>query len=224
MSFLAKIEQACATFIERAFAKTFPSDLEPAQIARKLVSTMEAQTRGDEGELRAPGAYAVYVSPDDYERLAEHREYLERSWTELLRDLSARVGITFEQGDARVRMAPRASVPLGAIAVEIGDISAKGDETAQYWLRMIKGVPPDGIYSIRGRTRIGRSDDSEVVLVDPSVSRVHAVIDVERGRPIVRDEGSTNGTFVNGKRVRAQSLRDGDELLFGNTKMQFEAR
>ena len=48
MSFLAKIEHACAAFIERAFAKTFPGDLEPAQIARKLVSTMEAQTRSDE--------------------------------------------------------------------------------------------------------------------------------------------------------------------------------
>ena len=56
VSFLAKIEQFCASFIERAFAKTFPSDLEPAQIARKLVSTMEAQTRDDEGRLRAPGS------------------------------------------------------------------------------------------------------------------------------------------------------------------------
>jgi FHA domain/Protein of unknown function (DUF3662) len=224
VSFLAKIEQACATFIERAFAKTFPSDLEPAQIARKLVSTMEAQTRGDEGHLRAPGIYAVYVSPGDFVRLAEHREYLERSWAELLRDLAARVGITFEEGDARVVMAARAKVPLGAIAVEIGQIDARGDGEARYSLRMIKGVPPNGVYPIRGRARIGRSDESEILLVDPSVSRTHAVIEVEHGQPILRDAGSTNGTFVNGKRVRAQSLRDGDELLFGNTKMQFEAR
>jgi adenylate cyclase len=39
----------------------------------------------------------------------------------------------------------------------------------------------------------------------------------------VRDLGSTNGTFVNGRRVRAQSLRDGDELVFGSTKMRFES-
>jgi hypothetical protein len=224
VSFLAKIEQACATFIERAFAKTFPSDLEPAQIARKLVSTMEAQTRGDEGQMRAPGTYAVYVSPDDFVRLEEHREYLERSWTELLRELAARVGITFEEGDAKVAMAARASVPLGAIAVEIGPIDAEhDDEAGRYSLRMIKGVPPDGVYPIRGRTRIGRSDDSEVLLADPSVSRTHAIIEVQHGQPILHDVGSTNGTFVNGKRIRAQPLRDGDELLFGNTKMQFEA-
>lgn len=219
MSVLSKIEQLCATFIERAFAKSFPSDLEPAQIARKLVSTMEAQTRGDEGRQSAPAAYAVYVSPDDFERLAEHREYLERAWAELLRDLAARVGITFEGGEARVTMAARAGVPLGAIAVEVGD----GTRTrGSFCLRMVKGVPPDGVYSIRGKTRIGRSEESEIVLVDPSVSRAHAVVEIRRGEPVVSDVGSTNGTYVNGRRVRSQPLRDGDELLFGDTQMRFE--
>ncbi len=220
MSVLSKIEQVCATFIERAFAKTFPSDLEPAQIARKLVSTMEAQTRGDEGRLSAPGAYAVYVSPDDLERLAEHREYLERAWGELLRDLAARVGIAFEDGEARVTMGARASVPLGAIAIEVGDATRA---SGKFCLRMVKGVPPDGVYSIEGKARIGRSEESEIVLVDPSVSRAHAVVEIRGGEPIVRDVGSTNGTYVNGRRVRSQPLRDGDELLFGATKMRFEA-
>ncbi|MBV8147922.1 MAG: FHA domain-containing protein, partial [Candidatus Eremiobacteraeota bacterium] len=39
----------------------------------------------------------------------------------------------------------------------------------------------------------------------------------------VRDLGSTNGTYVNGERVEARPLRDGDELTFGNTRMRFEA-
>ncbi len=219
MSVFSKIEQVCATFIERAFAKTFPSDLEPAQIARKLVSTMEAQTRGDEGRLSAPAAYAVYVSPDDFDRLAEHREYLERAWAELLRDLAARVGIAFENGEARVTMAARASVPLGAIAIEVGDAARS---SAKFCLRMVKGVPPDGVYSIEGKVRIGRSEESEIILVDPSVSRAHAVVEVRGGEPVVRDVGSTNGTYVNGRRVRSRPLRDGDELLFGDTKMRFE--
>lgn len=219
MSFFAKIEQACATFIERAFAKTFPSDLEPAQIARKLVSTMEAHTRGEEGRLTAPSTYTVYVSPDDFARLSDHREYLERAWTELLCDLAARVGMTFEDGDPRVAMAFRHSVPLGAIAVEIGE---EREQTRHSCLRMIKGVPPKAVYSIVGTTRIGRSDQSEVVLVDPSVSRVHAVVELNGAAVVVRDLGSTNGTFVNGRRIEAQTLRDGDELTFGNTRMRFE--
>jgi len=220
VSVLSKLEQLCASFIERAFAKTFPSDLEPAQIARKLVSTMEAHTRGDEGQLTAPGAYAVYVSPDDYERLREHREYLERAWADLLRDLAGRVGVAFDDGAARVTMEARESVPLGAIAIVAGDAASSA---GKFSLRMLKGVPPGGVYSIAGKARIGRSEESEIVLVDPSVSRAHAVVEIRGGEPIVRDVGSTNGTYVNGRRVRSQQLCDGDELLFGDTKMRFEA-
>jgi hypothetical protein len=220
MSFLAKIEQACAQFIERAFAKTFPSDVEPAQIARKLVATMEAQTRADDGRLSAPAGYTVYVSPEDFDRLAEHAEYLQRAWAELLHDLAAKVGVTFTGGEAWVAMAPRASVPLGAVAIEIEETATRD---AQFSLRMVKGVPPDRVYSIEGATRVGRGEESEIVLVDPSVSRAHAVVEIDGVQPVVRDLGSTNGTFVNGRRVSVEALRDGDELLFGNTRMRFES-
>jgi hypothetical protein len=220
VSFLTRIEQACALFIERAFAKTFPSDVEPAQIARKLVSTMEAQTRGDEGQPVAPSAYVVYVSPTDFERLNEHREYLERAWAELLGDLAAKVGVGFEEGDPVVTLASGESVPLGAIAIEIGQTPTL---SRRFALRMLKGVPPDGVYSIGGRARVGRSDESEIVLVDPSVSRLHAILETEGGAALVRDLGSTNGTFVNGRRVSVETLRDGDELRFGNTQMRFES-
>lgn len=220
MNFLERMEQACAAFVERAFAKTFPADLEPAQIARKLVSTMEAQTRGDDGQLTAPAAYAVFLSPPDYERLWEHREYLERAWAELVRELAVKVGVTFYDGEPRVTMAANPNLPLGAIAIEAGKARKR---EAQFSLRMVKGVPPDGVYSIQGTTRVGRSEESEIVLVDPSVSRLHAVVDLDGGEPIVRDLDSTNGTFVNGRRVQVEALRDGDELLFGNTRMRFEA-
>lgn len=218
MSFLAKLEQFCAGLIERAFAKTFPSDLEPAQIARKLVATMEAQTRDDDGRMHAPGEYAVFVSPADYERLAKHREYLERAWAQLLRDLAAKVGVTFEEGDARVTMAASAGVPLGAIAVEPAGLATP----VRFRLHTVVGVPPDGVYSIEGKARIGRSEEGEIVLMDPSVSRTHAVVEIGARGARVRDLGSTNGTFLNGRRIESGTLRDGDELRFGNTKMRFE--
>jgi len=219
VSFFERIEQACAQFIERTFAKSFPSDVEPAQIARKLVATMEAQTRGEDGRPSAPSVYAVYVSTADFERLEEHREYLEEAWIDLLRDLAAKVGIAFVDGDPRVTMSARPSVPLGAIAIEVGDAARA---SAQFALRMIKGLPVDGVYSITGTTRVGRGDESEIVLLDPSVSRAHAIVEFDAGEPVVRDLDSTNGTYVNGRRVRVESLQDGDELRFGNTRMRFE--
>jgi FHA domain/FhaA, N-terminal domain len=220
VSFFERIEQACAQFIERTFAKSFPSDVEPAQIARKLVATMEAQTRDEDGRPSAPSVYAVYVSPADFERLEGHREYLEEAWIDLLRDLAAKVGVAFVDGEPCVTMFARPSVPLGAIAIEVGDAARA---SAQFALRMIKGLPVDGVYSITGTTRVGRGDEGEIVLLDPSVSRAHAIVEFDAGEPVVRDLDSTNGTYVNGRRVRVESLRDGDELRFGNTRMRFES-
>jgi hypothetical protein len=215
VSIFEKIERACAAFIERSFAKSFPSDLEPAQIARKLVATMEARTRGDEGQLLAPGWYVAYVNPEDFERLRSHQVYLEREWAGLLEDLAARVGITFSEGSASVKMSARQDVPVGAIDIAAG-------VPRRFALRMIKGVSSFGVYSLEGAARIGRSDECEVLLADPSVSRAHAIVETIGGEPTVRDLGSTNGTFVNGERVETRTLHDGDELRFGNTRMQFE--
>ena len=232
MSFLDRVEQACAAFIERTFAKTFPSDLEPTQIARKLVATMEARTRGGEGHMYAPGSYIVYVNPDDFTRLAEHQAYLEREWAELLRDLAGRVGVRFLEGDPNIEMMPRDSIPAGAVEVSaIGEATVAIDTpiprppaaARKFHLRMVKGVPAYGVYFVEGRARIGRSEESDVFLVDPSVSRTHAVVQVDGVEPVVRDLGSTNGTFVNGERIEARQLKDGDELMFGNTRMRFEA-
>lgn len=229
MSLFERIEQACAAFIERSFARTFPSDLEPTQIARKLVATMEARTRGDEGHLSAPGSYIVYVNPADFERLADHQSYLEREWAALLSDLAGRVGIRFLDGEPSVEMNSRESVPAGAVDVTVIDEATITIDTSslphapkRFHLRMIKGVPAYGVYYVEGRARIGRSEESDVFLVDPSVSRTHAVVEVDGVEPVVRDLGSTNGTFVNGERIEARPLRDGDELMFGNTKMRFE--
>jgi hypothetical protein len=63
---------------------------------------------------------------------------------------------------------------------------------------------------------IGRSAGSDVVLLDPAVSRRHAQISVRAQRCIVRDLGSTNGLWLNGRRVkRTARLRPGDSLNFG---------
>ncbi len=231
MSWVSRVEQACAAFIERTFAKTFPSDLEPAQVARKLVATMEARTRGEGGQLLAPGAYLVFMHPDDFARLAEHREYLEREWGELLRDMAARVGVSFFDGGPKVSMESRESVTVGMAEIDvIRDVTTsitlpQPAPPKRYHLRMMKGVPAYGVYFIDGVASIGRGEESEIFLVDPSVSRNHASISIDEGSIELTDLSSTNGTFVNGERVTgSRALGDGDLLTFGNTQMRLEAR
>ena len=73
-------------------------------------------------------------------------------------------------------------------------------------------------------TTIGRAADCEVVLDDPRISRQHATITGDRQHYHVRDVGSLNGTFVNGRRVLANTatrLHSGDELRFADLRFRF---
>jgi predicted RNA-binding Zn-ribbon protein involved in translation (DUF1610 family) len=72
----------------------------------------------------------------------------------------------------------------------------------------------------RGWTRIGRSESADLCLDDPSVSRRHALIVAEPGKPLrVLDDRSLNGVHVNGHPVEWCALRDGDELTIGRYRI-----
>lgn len=70
-------------------------------------------------------------------------------------------------------------------------------------------------------TTIGRKEGNSLVLNSDRVSRVHAVIDWDGDQYSVTDNDSLNGTFVNGRRVRRQALRNGDMLSIGDCEMRF---
>src|SRR4051794_15109170 len=66
--------------------------------------------------------------------------------------------------------------------------------------------------------RIGRGADCDVrfdARLDGRVSTHHAEIRFDNGNYVVVDTGSSNGTLVNGKMVKAQKLRSGDRIVFG---------
>lgn len=73
-------------------------------------------------------------------------------------------------------------------------------------------------------TTIGRAAECAVVLDDPRISRQHATITGDGQQYHVRDAGSLNGTFVNGRRVLADTtarLHPGDELRFADLRFRF---
>ncbi|MBK8257956.1 MAG: FHA domain-containing protein [Polyangiaceae bacterium] len=65
------------------------------------------------------------------------------------------------------------------------------------------------------RVSIGSADDNQVVLRDPTVSRYHAEVSVDRGGLVVVDHGSTNGTFVGQVRVERAVVPPGTVVQLG---------
>jgi len=74
----------------------------------------------------------------------------------------------------------------------------------------------------RRKILIGRLEDCDLVLPHPTVSKKHAEIIPEREGYLIKDLGSFNGTYVNGKWVkRARALRPGDRLKIGRYELVF---
>jgi predicted component of type VI protein secretion system len=85
-------------------------------------------------------------------------------------------------------------------------------------LKFVEQKPMEGReHSLAPGTTIGR-EGCDVVLADPEVSRNHATIRELDGAPAIEDLGSTNGTFVNDRRISGvEQLKDGDVVRLGNT-------
>ncbi len=82
----------------------------------------------------------------------------------------------------------------------------------------------DYVQVLGRRTRIGRGPDNEIVLDTKHVSRYHAVLLAGPNHTSIEDLKSTNGVFVNGKRVARQVLKDGDRVTIGKTHFRYSVR
>jgi hypothetical protein len=82
----------------------------------------------------------------------------------------------------------------------------------------------DFVHVLGRRTRIGRGNDNELVLDTKHISRYHAVLLAGPVHTSIEDLRSTNGVFVNGKRVSRQVLKDGDRVTVGKTHFRYTVR
>src|SRR6476620_4233179 len=88
-----------------------------------------------------------------------------------------------------------------------------------YVLRFISGKYQGGEFPIVNDKPIivGRSSDLDMGLVEDMVSRKHARIAMQQDQIWLEDLGSTNGTFVNGEKIKRARLKEGDRILIGTS-------
>ncbi len=107
----------------------------------------------------------------------------------------------------------------GTVYHHINDLAHVGVAPGSYGLRC--GVKDSGgevrTYAFdRDRITLGRGE-ADLRLDDPLASRVHAEVERVKDRLILKDLESTNGTYLNGRRVSAEFLEEGDVVRIGNT-------
>jgi hypothetical protein len=121
-----------------------------------------------------------------------------------------------------MRPSPR-PVPQEAMGVVTGPLPGSGP-------RLVATLGPHAgsIFPLSDpQVMVGRDLENTVALtMDSAASRKHAHIQTTNGQYILVDDGSSNGTYVNGVRIatkKPQTLRPGDEVQIGTTRFRFEA-
>ncbi len=81
------------------------------------------------------------------------------------------------------------------------------------------GLPEEQEFTLKnGPNSIGRARDNDIVILDQSLSRYHARIDVSEERIQITDLQSRNGTWINGKKAQETKLHHGDSIKWGDVR------
>jgi hypothetical protein len=223
---LDRFEQRVDRAVNGAFAKAFKSELQPVEIAAALQNEMDSRAAVvSRARTVVPNVYTVLVSTEDYDRLSVYDETLVGEFAVMIRDYAQQQQYSF-LGSVTVGMQPAEQRPQGTVEIVS---EARVDHDVAPAAGPIAGSAPrlesgKNTYQLtRAITRIGRGVDSDIRIDDPGASRHHAEIRI--GADVVlRDLGSTNGTYINGTLVAEQPLRDGSVITIGSTNLTFRSK
>jgi hypothetical protein len=225
MGMLQRLESRLEQAVSGVFAKAFRSAVQPVELAAALQRELDnsAQILSRNRRL-VPNTFTIELSAVDFERLQPYSQTLSDELIGMLRDhadeqhyvFAGPVSIDFSQQDDLVT----------------GRLQVRSHATAQV-VNHSAPVRPAGrstvAIEVNGATHpvaapgmvLGRGSEADLRINDPGVSRRHAELRVTGvpGHPAVTvvDLGSTNGTLVDGKRVKELQVDDGAVVRIGNT-------
>lgn len=215
MGLLDSFEKGLERAVNSAFAKTFRSGIQPVEIASAL--RREADTKAavvSRDRIIAPNSYVARLSPDDAERMQGLGSALIQELHTLLTKHATAQGYSFA-GPLSVTIEADEKIATGTVRVGSGTVEGRVS-----WQAVIE-VDGRRHPLTRARTVVGRGSDADIAISDAGSSRKHVEILWDGERAMMRDLGSTNGTKVNGQKVREAPLPTDTTITIGRTDLVF---
>lgn len=236
------LEKKLETIFERAFTRVLRKKIEPVELAHELEKTVEEAAITDVKVPYTANAYSILISKSDYNLLKPFIPELKEELENFVEKKAEALGVALP-GASEVIFKVDASLKSGELKIlpevkkdKKSDVFEEAeadhtrvitvDEAQKLMLQVPEAVIEDlstgAKYKVtRFPFRIGRMEANDVVIDDPTVSRFHAEIFKDGKNFYVRDLESTNGTFVNGNRVKVKKLHDGDIITLGISKLRW---
>ncbi len=251
MAVLRTIESKIEGLFEGVFGRAFRSNVQPIELARKLVKEMDDHRSTSVSKVYVPNEYTVYLSPDDRSQFAGYEEALVGELQDYLAEHARRERYALLD-PPRVIITVDDDLAVGEFGIATRLVAAESSpepvlppslpvgEPAQTMIyRTPEPVVPDApppaperevvTLTVAGRKHavtkasvvLGRSREADIRVADVNVSRRHAELRQEGAGYWIVDLGSTNGLELNGKRVDRARVRDGDRIMLGSTEVVF---
>ena len=246
MSVLRTIESKLESLFEGVFGRAFRTNVQPVELARKLVKEMDDHRSVSVSRVYVPNEYTIYVSPQDREQFASFEDSLREELQDYLAEHARRERYVLLT-PPRVKLESDADLDVGVFGIATRLVrGGKAAPGATMVYKPVATPPPDedgadaapepaaevrpaAALTIAGRrheldgdrTVIGRSRDCDIQVSDPNVSRRHAEVRRDGGSYLLVDLDSTNGIEVGGKRVKRLELHDGSRFTIGSTEVTF---
>jgi hypothetical protein len=254
LTVLRTIEQKIEGLFEGIFGRAFRTNVQPVELARKLVKEMDDHRTVSVSRVYVPNEYTVYLSTPDREQFQSYEASLRSELQEYLAEHARResyalltpptvsfetdedltigeFGIATRVAQGRIGAAEQQSAPkLEAGATMVykprTPLPAEGAPAEIALAQEIVTLTVDGKRHEVDKRRvvIGRSKECEIKLSDPNTSRRHAEVRQEGAAYWLVDLDSTNGSAVNGHRTARAKLESGDTITIGSTDLLFERR
>lgn len=246
---MERVESFVSRMIEGWSARLFRAKLQPVQIAKRLIRAMEAHQTISLSKTFVPNSYVASLGPSDFAQFEQYRRSMERDFAEALLGAARERNFTL-LAYPTVEIERDDDLAPGEIRVSCALVDASGEEVEadpkalggiesghtmvldrEALLRERPRAPKASIEQRDGPTvslgpdpvLIGRDPQNDVVLDDRRVSRKHAEIRLRLGRYTLYDLQSTNGTYVNGRRIAEKVLDDGDKISVGGLEITFRS-
>jgi hypothetical protein len=228
---LQRFERRLEGLVEGAFARVFGGVVQPVEVAAALQrEAADKKAIVGAGRVLVPNAYVVELGDHDHTRMTEYDEPLRAELAGMVREHADEQGWSFvgtvrvafekvDELDTGVFRVRSAVVPDAPVAREH---ATTGVGRPRLVLPAGSGTPERTVLLTKPVTVIGRGADADVRLHDTGVSRAHLELRIEGSDVRLADMRSTNGTLLNGQRVRAAVLSDGDRIEVGATPMVFK--
>jgi hypothetical protein len=252
MTVLRNIEAKIESLFEGVFGRAFRTNVQPVELARKLVKEMEDHRVISVSRLYVPNEYTVYLSPADREQFESYEESLVGELQDYLAENARRekyvllsppkvmletdedldvgeFGIATRMAQGGRQVTPDEAPPPEAEPGATMVYKPKAPETEAVSAEEVGLQREIATLTTNGKSHrldkrrvvIGRSKECDIQVADANVSRRHAEVREEGAAHWVVDLGSTNGTEVNGRRLKRAKLRPGDTITVGATELVF---